>query len=325
MEIAPEILAFYTEKITEADRLTASADGQLELIRTQELLRRRLPAPPAAVLDVGGGPGTHARWLIEDGYGVHLVDPVPRHVEQARQVPGCTAALGDARQLAAADASFDVVLLLGPLYHLDAEGRRRALGEAFRVLRPGGLLAAAAINRYASLFEHTALAHLHREDVRESIGAILESGVHDGKKSFTTAYFHTGEQLREEVTTAHFENVEVTGVEGPAWSLLRATERLNSQSLTGTPLFASALAAARMAESFPDLLAAGSHLLTTAQRPDAGQTSARALGGPPCQAASPHAREAAPGAAPGQSGVGNAPASAGSSPHAPDQNTHAGE
>ena len=70
-----------------------------------ELLDRLLPGPPARRLDVGGGPGTYAAPLASRGYRVHLVDPVPLHVEQARQAAGrdpasgFTAALGDAREL----------------------------------------------------------------------------------------------------------------------------------------------------------------------------------------------------------------------------------
>jgi SAM-dependent methyltransferase len=268
IELAPEVMRFYESAITEADRLSASADGMLEMVRTQELLRRYLPAAPAGVLDVGGGPGAHARWLGEDGYAVHLVDPVPRHVEQARRVPRCTAELGDARELTAADASFDVVLLLGPLYHLLERGQRDlALAEARRVLRPGGLLAAAGINRYASLFEHTAFAHLHKDGVRESIGNILATRVHDGKKAFTAAYFHSGTELRDEVAEAGFEGAEVFGIEGPTWALLKATEQYTGQSVIGSPLFESALAAARMAEPYPELLAASSHMLAVGRRP----------------------------------------------------------
>lgn len=79
-EVAPEIVRFYSESIDEADRLSTTADGHLELVRPQELLRRHLPPPPARILDVGGGPGVHARWLVADGYDVHVVDPIPRHL-----------------------------------------------------------------------------------------------------------------------------------------------------------------------------------------------------------------------------------------------------
>lgn len=82
--VDPRIASYYTE-YDEASRLHSTAVGRLEFERTRELLRRSLPPPPARVLDVGGGPGTHARWLVEDGYEVLLVDPVPKHVEQARE------------------------------------------------------------------------------------------------------------------------------------------------------------------------------------------------------------------------------------------------
>jgi SAM-dependent methyltransferase len=82
-EVRREIVDFYTSVYDEAGRLSATAHGVLELIRTREVLRRRLPGPPAAVLDVGGGPGTHAQWLATDGNAVHLVDPIPSHLERA--------------------------------------------------------------------------------------------------------------------------------------------------------------------------------------------------------------------------------------------------
>ncbi|WP_411144847.1 class I SAM-dependent methyltransferase [Streptomyces sp. x-80] len=266
-ELAPEITEYYANTGNEAERLTTSADGRLELLRTQELLRRCLPPAPAMVLDVGGGPGTHATWLTEDGYRVHLVDPVPRHVAEAKAV-GCTAELGDARKLAAADASYDAVLLLGPLYHLlDRADRDQALAEAFRVVKPGGLVAAAGINRYASLFEHTAFAHLHTERMQGAVGRILSSSVHDGKRGFTAAYFHRGEELRDELRDAGFDGAEVFGIEGPTWGMLKAVEQHTGASVAGTDLFASALAAARMAEPYPELLSASSHLLAVGRRP----------------------------------------------------------
>ncbi|MET8832201.1 methyltransferase domain-containing protein [Streptomyces sp. NPDC004610] len=263
-------MRFYAETVDEADRLTTTADGRLELVRTQELLRRYLPPPPATVLDVGGGPGVHARWLVADGYRVHLVDPIVRHIHQAERT-GATVEIGDARRLTAPDAAYDVVLLLGPLYHLvERADRDQALAEAHRVLRPGGLLAAAGINRYASLFEHAAFAHLHRDGMRESIRGILATQVHDGKRAFTSACFHSGPQLRDEVADAGFEGAEVFGIEGPAWSLLAAAERTGGGDLRDTPLFESALTAARLAEPYPELLAASSHLLAVGRRHPTG-------------------------------------------------------
>ncbi|MBQ1122659.1 class I SAM-dependent methyltransferase [Streptomyces sp. B15] len=267
-ELAPEVMNFYASTVDESVRLSASADGRLEMLRTQELLRRHLPPAPASVLDVGGGPGAHARWLVKDGYAVHVVDPVPRHVDAARQV-ATTAELGDARDLHEPDAKYDAVLVLGPLYHLlERSDRDQALAEAYRVVRPGGLIAAAGINRYASLFEHSAFAHLYKDGVRRSIESILASRIHDGKKSFTAAYFHSGAELRDEVAEAGFEDAEVFGIEGPTWAMLKATEQYTKESVIGSGLFESALTAARMAEPYPELLAASSHLLAVGRRPE---------------------------------------------------------
>ncbi|WP_433891775.1 class I SAM-dependent methyltransferase [Streptomyces sp. CA-111067] len=259
LELPPEVERFYSETIDESERLSIAADGRLELIRTQELLRRYLPPAPAKILDVGGGPGAHARWLVADGYEVDLVDPIARHVEQASRI--CRSSVGDARHLNAADHTYDVVLLLGPLYHLpDPADRRQALAEAHRVVSPGGLVAAAAINHYASLFEHAALAHLHTERMQASISEILRTAVYDGNRGFTLAYFHRAEELADELRRSGLAGVTVFGIEGPAWALLKAVEQRDPVALDDA-LFKSSLTAARLAEPYPELLAASSHLL----------------------------------------------------------------
>ncbi|MFB7747428.1 class I SAM-dependent methyltransferase [Streptomyces sp. NPDC059095] len=268
-EVAPEVLAFYSETIDESERLTTSADGALELVRTQEILRPLLPPAPARILDVGGGPGIHAQWLIQDGYEVHVVDPVPRHIDQAAAT-GATAELGDARKLSAADHSYDAVLVLGPLYHLlERADRDQALAEAVRVVRPGGLVAAAAIGRYASLFEHVATTMLDVDRVRDAVVDILATGIHEpGRKGFTAAYFHTAASLAEEMTAAGLAGVTVRGIEGPAWAVLKGTEQHTGESVRDSPMFRAALQAARLADPYPELLSASSHMLAVATAPE---------------------------------------------------------
>ncbi|WP_314618846.1 class I SAM-dependent methyltransferase [Streptomyces stackebrandtii] len=263
--VGPEIIAFYSETIDESERLTGSADGVLEMLRTQELLRRYLPPAPARIVDIGGGPGAHARWLTKDGYEVDLIDPVPRHVEEATAA-GFRAELGDARALGAPDATYDVALVLGPLYHLlDRGDRIQALREAARVVRPGGFVAAAAIGRYASLFEHVATTMLTVDRVRDAVADILATGVHaPGRKGFTSSYFHTGEGLAAELGEAGLRDPVVYGIEGPVWAALKATEQYTKASLIDSPMFEAALTAARLAEPHPDLLAASSHMLAVA-------------------------------------------------------------
>lgn len=226
-----------------------------------------MPPAPAGVLDVGGGPGVHARWLAADGHTVHLVDPVERHLDQARADGAYTVELGDARALTAEDASYDCVLLLGPLYHLTERADRvQALREARRVLRPGGLLAAAVISRQSGLLDLAATARLDPA-AADLLAPVLASGRYEGQVGFTTAYFHTAGELRSEVADAGFADACLYGVEGPAWPALKGVEAHTGRPLAGSPLLESALVAARVAESDPALLAANSHILAIGRAP----------------------------------------------------------
>ncbi|GAA1399647.1 hypothetical protein GCM10009613_55540 [Pseudonocardia kongjuensis] len=205
----------------EQGRLTGGTS--LERLRTQLLLRRALPAAPSRILDVGGGAGVHAAWLAELGHSVHLVDAVPEHVEQARSAGTFTAALGDAVELAEADHSYDAVLLLGPLYHLRRRSERiQALREAHRVTRAGGVLAAAAISRYASMMDGFYRGFVADPAFVEIVVRDLETGRHDNPtrhpRYFTSSYFHTCAELRAEIAAAGYRLVDLLPVEGVlAW------------------------------------------------------------------------------------------------------------
>src|SRR5206468_4812789 len=131
----------------------------------------------STVLDVGGGVGFYADWLAHEGHVVRLIDPVPEHVEEARGAAGpeerFAVELGDARSLPAEDGSVDVVLLLGPLYHLVERGDRvQALREARRVVREGGLVFAAAISRYAPALDGVCKGWIAKA---ESVSAVAET------------------------------------------------------------------------------------------------------------------------------------------------------
>ncbi|MFD3997446.1 class I SAM-dependent methyltransferase [Streptomyces sp. NPDC058583] len=259
--VRPEIIDFYTRS-DEAARLQTTATGTLEFARTRELLRRHLPPAPARVLDVGGGPGTHARWLADDGYTVHVVDPVPKHVTQAAAIDGVTAELGDARRLTAAARTYDVVLLLGPLYHLhDKTDRISALTEAARVARPGGLIAAAAISRYSPLLDYIATTGITESAIQDGVRGTLAKGRYAGQRGFTVAYFQTSAELRAEVTEAGLADPSLYGIEGPGWVAVKAIEKYTGANLMGTDVYEAALAAARIAEPHAALTDASAHIL----------------------------------------------------------------
>src|SRR5688572_4865872 len=179
----PTIRAYY-DRAPEESRLEHGA-SQLEHIRSQELILRHAPQAPAVVLDVGGAAGVYAFWLAELGYEVRLLDAVPRLIEIARarnehatsRLASCRVA--DARALPEADHSVDMVLLLGPLYHLVyAADRRTALAEAARVLSPGGTLVVAGISRWASLLDGMARELLQDQTFARIVERDLTDGHH---------------------------------------------------------------------------------------------------------------------------------------------------
>jgi ubiquinone/menaquinone biosynthesis C-methylase UbiE len=270
-EIDPAIAGYYSQ-IPEDDRL-AQGPFLLEGLRTRELIQRHAPAPPATVLDIGGGAGAYALWLAEFGYSVHLLDPIPRHVAEAQRRnaagshPLASCIEGDARNLPFPNESADLVLLLGPLYHLtSAQDRAGALDEAARVLKPGGILCGAAISCFASsldglardLFQDPAFAAMAERDLRDG----QHRNITGRPDYFTTAYFHRPELLRAEVRDAGLELINLFGIEGPGWILPDIAERLADDRRREEEL-----RVARLLESEPSMLASSAHLLAVARKP----------------------------------------------------------
>ena len=247
----------------------AEARGILEFERTKEIVLRHLPAPPAVVADIGGGPGRYALWLAERGHRVEHRDLMPLHVDQLRAVADPTrinAAVGDARDLDLEDGAVDAVLLLGPVYHLRRRDQRMlALREAWRVVRPGGLVFVAAISRWAPRLDGELRARLYESlpAIREETPRVERSGwmppLFPGSFS---AYCHRPQQLRAELRGAGFQVLDLVAVEGMGFALHDLDQRM------ADPLDrAVVLDAARAIERVPELLGIGPHLLATVTRP----------------------------------------------------------
>ena len=267
----PDIISYY-EGIDEAGRLFKGR-GQLEMARSQEIIERHLPVPACHILDVGGGPGVYSCWLAREGYEVHLIDPVEKHLRQAREAssrqrrhPIASVSKGDARLLDRSDANADVMLLLGPLYHLTSRNDRvMALREAHRVLRPGGLVFCAVITRFASLLGGLVDGAVDDPHFMSILKRDLAEGQHRNPKYhpqyFTTAFFHHSFELESEVREADFSILELVSVEGPVW-LAKDFEKRWADTTGRTQL----LELVRTVEHDPTLMEVSPHIMVVGRK-----------------------------------------------------------
>lgn len=269
--LTAEIQRYYGSGLEEK-RLSSGA-FQLERARTEELLTRYLAPPPGVILDVGGGAGAYSLWLSARGYKVHLVDPVPLHIEQAREAskrnpdhPIASISLGDARSLKFPDGMADAVLLFGPLYHLtERNDRLEALREARRVVRVNGVVLAVGISRFASTLDGLFRGLLDDPEFLPIVKRDLIDGQHRNPthhpEYFTTAFFHLPDELKAEVEAAGLHTVNILPVEGPAWLIPDFEKHWRDPGRRER-----LLNAVRSLEDQPSILGASAHIMVVAQK-----------------------------------------------------------
>jgi len=149
---------FYSTRCDEDRRLTTQ-HGKVEYLTTMRYIERYL-RPGMRVLEIGAATGRYSLTLARKGYDVTAIELVQHNIDVFRKKlkPGDTVDLqqGNALDLSRfPDNTFDMTLLLGPMYHLyTVEDQTRALEEALRVTKPGGLLYAAYCVSDMSLHYH---------------------------------------------------------------------------------------------------------------------------------------------------------------------------
>ena len=279
--IDPEALARYNEGF-EKGRLRQRL-GLVEFARTCEILLEQLPAAPvgdaapAVIYDIGGAYGEYSYWLAARGYEVHLFDLSETNIamaaEQRREYPRPLAAMevADARSIPRPDASADAILFMGPLYHIvEPDERLAALREAKRLMKPGGVIFAAAITPYAMLlWATTVFGHdndlLMEPAFMEMVARQIQDGQHipnpaSSHRGMPRAFFHRPEQLAAELAEVGFVSPDVRGVVGPAW----LAPDLDAQ--WGDPARREALLqTVRMTEREAPLMGLHTHLLAVAR------------------------------------------------------------
>jgi S-adenosylmethionine-dependent methyltransferase len=195
---------------------------KIEFQVTMRALSEFLPAAPAKVIDIGGGPGRYAISLAQLGYPVTLVDLSNSSLELAKQkaveagveLDGFIHA--NVLDLSSfPDADFDSALLLGPLYHLHKlEERRTALEQTCRLLKPGGLVFASLITRFAGFRDAAVHGYSFVLDDPAYSEKLLATGIHDNGIGFADAYFAHPDEVIPLGESAGFTTLRLMGCEG---------------------------------------------------------------------------------------------------------------
>lgn len=210
-----KIEEWYDEKYDEWERLD---HHKIEFDITKRYLDEHIIGEKLEIFDIGGGPGRYSIYLAEKGHKVSLLDLSKRNIEIAKGKSKEKELLleayihGNALELESYEQRYDVILLMGPLYHLVNENDRKTVVEgALRLLKPSGIIVASFISNYAPIIDY--LKGLHQIDSTEELLGYLKDGRSGGEKGFTVAYFTSHEEAKELMNGFGLEEIIFAGVE----------------------------------------------------------------------------------------------------------------
>lgn len=223
--ISSSIEAFYN-KASEETRLEKGM-GLFEFERIKALIEKYIPFSSSKIIDIGGGTGKYSEWLAKKGHEVHLVEPLSRHIKIAENRSNklrnkFSVHQGESRDLKFPNNYADLIILHGPLYHLQAkEDRGLAISEAKRVLKNNGIMLGFAINYTASTLAGLLNGLIHKKTFFEMCKEELKTGIHNQPDDFpwilAEAYYHNPKQLKIEFTDPDLTYINIYAVEGIAW------------------------------------------------------------------------------------------------------------
>lgn len=232
-----EVVKFY-DKYDEDSRLTTNNARKIEFTVTTTVLNQHIKNHNK-ILELGAGTGVYSFYYADKGQDVVATDITPKHVDIIKQklserknnIKLATEVI-DATNLCNYESeSFDIVLCLGPMYHLTNENdREKCIKESLRVLRKGGILAVAYINKHFVL--NSVMATKKQFLKNNFVEKILNTGViKEGEKEcfWTDAFFTTPMEMEEFIEKFHVEIIDHVGTDGLSPFLKDFVDNMNDE------------------------------------------------------------------------------------------------
>ncbi|WP_314588616.1 class I SAM-dependent methyltransferase [Paenibacillus terrigena] len=214
------VIQFY-ETVDEEQRFKRNS-RRVEFITTIHALEP-LIHKSSKLLDLGAGTGSYSFYYAEKGLEVTAIDVTPGNIEKINAKKAdfphiqLDEVLGDATDLSAyTSESFDAVLCLGPYYHIvDAGARKSLIQESLRVLRPGGILAIAYINKYSvvPMLVKKLPGFIQEGTIRK---VMQDDCIHGGDPEafWTDSYYTTPDELEAYMCQFQINTIDHLGTDG---------------------------------------------------------------------------------------------------------------
>lgn len=215
------IVDFYN-KYDEDIRLSTNKARKTEFNVTTSVLNEYIKKDDK-IIEIGAGTGIYSFYYASKGNEVLATDITPKHVEIMKEKLNSfhninfKAEVANATDLSQYESeSFDIVLCLGPMYHLTNEkDRERCINESLRILKKGGLLAVAYINKHFIL--NSVMLNDKKFMTNEFVDKILKTGViKEGEKEcfWTDAFFTTPDEIEILVSKMKAEVIDHVAADG---------------------------------------------------------------------------------------------------------------
>lgn len=206
---------FYTNVCNEDVRLIKDKHSQIEFITTTKYIEKYLKQGDK-ILEVGAGTGRYSLHYAEMGYEVNAIEFVQNNVKilksKIKKGMKIKAEQGDALDLSRfQDNSFDVTLVLGPLYHLyTIEDQKKAISEAIRVTKKNGIIMIAYLTSDSIMIDWALEGHLidgQNKDFDKNFKMInYEEGL------FSSFYIKEFKNLMKEFDVKYLKNIATDGM-----------------------------------------------------------------------------------------------------------------